>query len=563
MMPEMNPNNVVDSLLVSLGVDVDDKSFKAASDTFNGLKSTILQLGATAGVGFGFKALTSDLSASVLEMDRLSRITGFTIRQVESLRHAMRQSGLNPDSANQLAQKIPAWRQAAKQGELGDRAYWSGKFNPVELLNKSDQEALEYIVSSYGVMNNEQRRTLRQGLGIGDNDDTTRLFENGIQGLQKAYEEFQELYQPIDQKLIDAANEFNKEMAKLTLNFESLQKQIGGPLLTDLNACLKLINDFLKENNKEISSIVSGEWYDDLMKYSEDAGNTFRSWLKEVFVSESDPVLANNLATQGTFRGYSENYLYNAMNRLPSAYSREIQSRESITPGVFGRTYYTEASVSGTELNNTQGGRSAQPLGIRNKNPGNLRFANQYGAIRGEGGFAKFGNDEAGISALHRQLGLYFGRGLNTISKIVNKYAPASDNNNVPAYINALMRATGKGAHETLDFGDTETIISLMNGIINHEVGRGHYSRNQIAGVVRQNSARVPAVNLDAYNATANTVPRLPELTGGNRGNDVKVTNHYSIDARGINSDELMRRVKQEQAEDLNEARALTHTDNY
>ncbi|EIX9048193.1 TPA: hypothetical protein SLP45_002949 [Klebsiella oxytoca] len=562
MMPEMNPNNVVDSLLVSLGVDVDDKSFKAASDTFNGLKSTILQLGATAGVGFGFRALTSGLSASVLEMDRLSRITGFTIRQVESLRYAMRQSGLNPDSANQLAQKIPAWRQAARQGELGDRAYWSGKFNPVELLNKSDQEALEYIVSSYGVMNNEQRRTLRQGLGIGDNDDTTRLFENGIQGLQKAYEEFQELYQPIDQKLIDAANEFNKEMAKLSVNFENLQKQIGGPLLADLNACLKLINDFVKENNKEISSIISGEWYDDLLKYSENAGNTFRSWLKEVFVSESDPVLANNLATQGTFRGYSANYLNNAMNRLPSAYSREIQSRESITPGVFDRTYYTEASIGGAELNNSQRGSSTQPLGVRNRNPGNLRFANQYGAIRGEGGFAKFGNDEAGISALHRQLGLYFGRGINTISKIVNKYAPASDNNDVPAYINALMRVTGKSAHEILDFGDTETIISLMNGIINQEVGRGHYSRNQIGGVVRRNSAGAPAVNLDAYNATASTVPSISAPAGG--GNKVEITqiNHNTIQT-GADSEEVIRRIEERDTTNLNEAMAMTKTDKY
>lgn len=561
-MSNAESEGVVDSLLVSLGIDVDDKSFKAASDTFNGLKSTILQLGAAAGVGFGFRALTSDLSASVLEMDRLSRITGFTVRQVESLRYAMRRSGLNPESANQLAQKIPAWRQAAKQGELGDRAYWSGKFNPVELLNKSDQEALEYIVSSYGVMNNEQRRTLRQGLGIGDNDDSTRLFENGIQGLKKAYEEFQELYQPIDQKLIDAANEFNKEMAKLTINFESLQKQIGGPLLTDLKACLKLINDFIKDNNKEISSIVSGEWYNDLMKYSEDAGNAFRSWLKEVFVSESDPVLANNLATQGTFRGYSENYFNNAMNRLPSAYSREIKSRESITPGVFDRTYYTEASIGGTELNNTQGGSSTQPLGIRNRNPGNLRFANQYGAIRGEGGFAKFGNDEAGISALHRQLGLYFGRGINTISKIVNKYAPASDNNNVPAYINALMRATGKGAHETLDFGDTETIISLMNGIINQEVGRGHYSRNQIGGVVRRNSAGAPAVNLDAYNATASTVPSISAPAGG--GNKVEITqiNHNTIQT-GADSEEVIRRIEERDSSNLNEAMATMKTDNY
>ncbi len=68
----------------------------------------------------------------------------------------------------------------------------------------------------------------------------------------------------------------------------------------------------------------------------------------------------------------------------------------------------------------------------------------------GEGGrFAVFESMQHGIAALYKQLQLYFKRGINTLSSIVKTYAPASDNNNVDAFISALTKATGKGARGT------------------------------------------------------------------------------------------------------------------
>ncbi len=240
----------IDSLLVSLGLETDAKSFQKANDAIKGVKDGVLQLAAATGVGFGLKALTSDLVKSTLEMDRLSRITGFTLKQIDSLRYAMRRSGLNPESANKLAQQIPAWRQAAAQRELGNKAYWNGTFNPTEMADKSksDQQILEYVIKSYGGMDNDQRRTLRSGLGLGENDDVTRLFEGGISGLRTAAAEFEEFYKPIDPALIDSANKFNSEMADLATNFENLSRSMGGKLLPIVNSLLSAINDFIKEN---------------------------------------------------------------------------------------------------------------------------------------------------------------------------------------------------------------------------------------------------------------------------------------------------------------------------
>jgi len=76
-----------------------------------------------------------------------------------------------------------------------------------------------------------------------------------------------------------------------------------------------------------------------------------------------------------------------------------------------------------------------------NNNPGNLRFASQPGATKGEGGFAKFETPEAGVKALENQIKLDASRGL-TLSAFINKYAPPSENNTTQ-YISQIVAMLG------------------------------------------------------------------------------------------------------------------------
>ncbi|HHP9879676.1 TPA: glycoside hydrolase family 24 protein [Yersinia enterocolitica] len=250
-------SETIDSLLVSLGLETDAKSFQTANDAVKGIKDGILQLAAAAGTSVGLKALTADLSASVLEMDRLSKITNFTVKQIDGLRYAMRSLGLSPDAANQIVQKIPDLQQRARQGELGDKAYWNGAFNPTEFANKTGMDSLKYLIDAYGKMDNDQRRNLRSGIGSGDNDPFTRLLEAGSKGLNASLKNFEELYKPLDPKLIDSANEFNKEMADLATNFDNLARSMGGDLLPIINALLESINQFIKENPEVSKAILT------------------------------------------------------------------------------------------------------------------------------------------------------------------------------------------------------------------------------------------------------------------------------------------------------------------
>lgn len=118
----------------------------------------------------------------------------------------------------------------------------------------------------------------------------------------------------------------------------------------------------------------------------------------------------------------------------------------------------------------------------RNNNPGNLNFAGQAGATL-EGGsgarFAKFGSTAEGVSALARQLQRYGERGLDTISKIINKYAPSSENN-TQAYIDALSKRLGVSGDQKLDLNDAGTLSGLIKGISRHESGKDYLSDSDV-----------------------------------------------------------------------------------
>lgn len=106
----------------------------------------------------------------------------------------------------------------------------------------------------------------------------------------------------------------------------------------------------------------------------------------------------------------------------------------------------------------------------RNFNPGNLEYQGQRGAIResGQARFAKFTSEEEGIAALVRQFRIYQSRGLNTISKIMELYAPRKENV-TSEYIENLTKWTGLAENQKLDFTDTDTVKRMVQGISRKE----------------------------------------------------------------------------------------------
>ncbi len=116
-------------------------------------------------------------------------------------------------------------------------------------------------------------------------------------------------------------------------------------------------------------------------------------------------------------------------------------------------------------------GRSDLHIGLRNNNPGNIRPGDPWlGAIGSNGGFVVFSSIEYGLRALAKDLTNKIKGGYNTINKIVNRYAPASDNNNPAAYAAKVSEVTGIDENQVLGT-DANTIIALMHGHLAVEIG--------------------------------------------------------------------------------------------
>ncbi|CAI1204265.1 Uncharacterised protein [Serratia entomophila] len=135
----------------------------------------------------------------------------------------------------------------------------------------------------------------------------------------------------------------------------------------------------------------------------------------------------------------------------------------------------------------TAHGNSSAARGLRNNNPGNIEAssANPWeGQAGSDGRFAKFETPEHGIRALGKNLLSYQRQGYDTVSEIVNRWAPASDGNDTDAYIKALCGALGVGANDQVDMSNPRTLAALCAGIVKHENGSQPYTTEQLgAGV--------------------------------------------------------------------------------
>jgi len=168
------------------------------------------------------------------------------------------------------------------------------------------------------------------------------------------------------------------------------------------------------------------------------------------------PASFEQLGQYASLQGWSENQLA-LMKRLP-------QYRNS-------RTGPAWSPVGGIR-------------GIRNNNPGNLEASWAFtwqGQNGTDGRFATFASPEHGIRALGVNLLAYQRRGLDTISKIISRWAPPQDNNNTNAYIQNVSQALGVSPTTRLDVASPAVLTALSKAIIHQENGDVPFSDETIA----------------------------------------------------------------------------------
>lgn len=128
------------------------------------------------------------------------------------------------------------------------------------------------------------------------------------------------------------------------------------------------------------------------------------------------------------------------------------------------------------------------PRGIRNHNPGNIRHGDKWPGLSVEqtdSSFCVFDAPEYGIRALAKILLNYERKyGLNTVRKIINRYAPEVENDTV-SYVASVAGQLGVTADEVIDISDMAVMLVLVKAIIRHENGCQPYDNEVLIKGIR------------------------------------------------------------------------------
>lgn len=542
---------IIDSLVVTLGLDssgfkkgqtevkkgLDDTrknadqtakdmeaAGKRAASFFGSIRTELLALVGVTLSAQGIKTFITNMTSDLMRLGIESRALDISAKSLDGWERAAAAAGSTAErmagTLGNFQKTLTNIRTGGGQDDplFGALASFAGATGAnFDYQNDNAEKIMRKIASNWGKLSKDAQR--RFGGMFGFDNATQQGLANG--SLVQDADRFAKISRATDEATRKAL-EFNRRLQEMKQNFTAASQVLYEALIPYIEKLIPLIEKFgiwISTHGPEISKFFS-DTADEINKVVDAVGG-LENALKLILVFVGGKWLLGMTSSIGGVRG-----ALTALGRVSmiaglvelQKYAEQLEKKYSwltdnpvtnFLNGSAGTDTTTEwgkqlhdwiFDKTGIELPRGDGYKSA-PRGIRNNNPGNLNYVGQAGATleSGEGGrFAVFESMQHGVAALYKQLQLYFKRGINTLSSIVKTYAPASDNNNVDAYISALTKATGKGANEVLDSGDTATIARLMKGIVDHENGKGYISSSDIMGGIQLGAGSSASRNMPA-----------------------------------------------------------------
>ncbi|MDK9964246.1 hypothetical protein P0243_21435 [Enterobacter cloacae] len=542
---------IIDSLVVTLGLDssgfkkgqtevkkgLDDTrknadqtakdmeaAGKRAASFFGSIRTELLALVGVTLSAQGIKTFITNMTSDLMRLGIESRALDISAKSLDGWERAAAAAGSTAErmagTLGNFQKTLTNIRTGGGQDDplFGALASFAGATGAnFDYQNDNAEKIMRKIASNWGKLSKDAQR--RFGGMFGFDNATQQGLANG--SLVQDADRFAKISRATDEATRKAL-EFNRRLQEMKQNFTAASQVLYEALIPYIEKLIPLIEKFgiwISTHGPEISKFFS-DTADEINKVVDAVGG-LENALKLLLVFVGGKWLLGMTSSIGGVRG-----ALTALGRVSmiaglvelQKYAEQLEKKYSwltdnpvtnFLNGSAGTDTTTEwgkqlhdwiFDKTGIELPRGDGYKSA-PRGIRNNNPGNLNYVGQAGATleSGEGGrFAVFESMQHGVAALYKQLQLYFKRGINTLSSIVKTYAPASDNNNVDAYISALTKATGKGANEVLDSGDTATIARLMKGIVDHENGKGYISSSDIMGGIQLGAGSSASRNMPA-----------------------------------------------------------------
>lgn len=550
---------IIDSLVVTLGLDPSgfkkgqDEVKKGLNDTrknadqtakdmeaagkraasfFGSIRTELLALVGVTLSAQGIKTFITSMTSDLMRLGIESRALDISAKSLDGWERAATAAG---SSAEKMAGTLGSFQKVLTQIRTG-----GGQDDPLfgaltsfggatganfDYQNDNSEAIMRKIAANWGKLSKDAQR--RFGGMFGFDNATQQGLSSGA--LVKDADHFRDISRALPEAT-EKALAFNRRLEEMKQKFSAAAQVLYEALIPYVERMIPLIEQFglwISTHGPEIDKFFS-DTAEEIGKVTDAVGG-LENALKLLLVFVAGKWLLGMSSSIGGVKGAML-----ALGRISliaglvelQKYAEQLEKKYSWltdnpvtnflnkgagtdTTTELGKQFHDWVlDKTGIELPRGDGYKSA-PRGIRNNNPGNLNFAGQSGATKegGEGGrFAVFESMEHGVAALYRQLQLYFKRGVNTLSSIVKTYAPASDGNNVDAYVSALSKTTGKGANETIDAGDTTTIARLMKGIVDHENGKGYISSSDIMGGIQLGASSSAARNAPAQSGSQTNI---------------------------------------------------------
>lgn len=241
---------VLESFLISLGLQVDDKSFQKADAAFGGLTRSALQLGAVFASKLAIDKVVGDFKNAGTELNNFNRLTGLSTQNVQALGQALTAQGGNANDAFAAMLKIQDLMASPITGNVG----WFGDvaklgLDPGAIIGANDTaDALANIAESFEKMTPLNQRLAGQALGF--DEGTVRLLMQGREEVEKQLSARGKLGVMTQQQVEDAAR-LTKATSELNLVFTDMGNTIAGELAPALADMAEGFVDFYR-NNKDL-----------------------------------------------------------------------------------------------------------------------------------------------------------------------------------------------------------------------------------------------------------------------------------------------------------------------
>lgn len=491
---------------------------KRAASFFGSIRTELLALvGVTLSVQ-GIKSFVTGMTDNLQQLAVNSRSLDMSAKSLDGWQRAAESAG---SSAEKMTGTLSGFQNVLTQIRTGggqDNPLWQGlaSFGAAtganfDYQNDNAEQIMRKIAENWGKLSKDAQR--RFGGMFGFDNQTQQALSNGR--LVTDADQFTKISRATDEAT-QKAQDFNRRLVEMKANFSAASQVLYTALIPYVEKLIPLIEKVgnwiathgpeiskaFQDFSNQINSIVDavGGWENVMQGLLIFIGGKWLLGITSALGGVRGALLA--ISRVSLIAGLVELQKYAAVLEKKYAWLTDNpvtnflnDSPGSDTANDFGKkTSKWMRENLGIGFRDDDGSvekKKDAPRGIRNNNPGNLNFAGQSGATKegGENGrFAVFDSMRDGIAALHRQIKLYVGRGVDTVEKIVNKYAPAEDNNNVSAYIKQLTGATGMRPDEKIDTDNQETVFNLIRGIINHENGKGYVSDQDILGGIQVGS---------------------------------------------------------------------------